>query len=66
MALQPFRISVHRHERHRNERYPLLYVPKTSSTPAPVFLLSTAILIRETQDGFASEFARRGYVVPVA
>lgn len=44
----------------------LLYVPKnaTSSTPAPgILAVHGYINSRETQDGFAIEFARRGYVV---
>jgi pimeloyl-ACP methyl ester carboxylesterase len=44
----------------------LLYVPKTatSKTPAPAILaVHGYINSRETQDGFAIEFARRGYVV---
>ncbi len=44
----------------------LLYIPKnaTSSTPAPgVLAVHGYINSRETQDGFAIEFARRGYVV---
>ena len=44
----------------------LLYVPKgaTSTTPAPgVLAVHGYINSRETQDGFAIEFARRGYVV---
>ena len=44
----------------------LLYVPKnaTPTTPAPgIFAVHGYINSRETQDGFAIEFARRGYVV---
>ena len=44
----------------------LLYVPKnaTPQTPAPGILAIHGYLnSRETQDGFAIEFARRGYVV---
>ena len=44
----------------------LLYVPKnaTPQTPAPgVLAVHGYINSRETQDGFAIEFARRGYVV---
>jgi len=44
----------------------LLYVPKTATakTPAPgVVAIHGYINSRETQDGFAIEFARRGYVV---
>ena len=44
----------------------LLYVPKnaTPKTPAPgVLAVHGYINSRETQDGFAIEFARRGYVV---
>ena len=44
----------------------LLYVPKnaTVKTPAPgVLAVHGYINTRETQDGFAIEFARRGYVV---
>ena len=44
----------------------LLYVPKnaTAETPAPgVLAVHGYINSRETQDGFAIEFARRGYVV---
>ena len=44
----------------------LLYIPPnaTPQIPAPAFSPSTATSIsRETQDGFAIEFARRGYVV---
>ena len=44
----------------------LLYVPRTASakTPAPAILaVHGYINSRETQDGFAIEFARRGYVV---
>ncbi|WP_324827550.1 alpha/beta hydrolase family protein [Qipengyuania zhejiangensis] len=44
----------------------LLYVPKnaTSSNPAPgILAVHGYINSRETQDGFAIEFARRGYVV---
>src|SRR5512142_3129970 len=44
----------------------LLYVPKTatSKTPAPgILAVHGYINSRETQDGFAIEFARRGYVV---
>jgi pimeloyl-ACP methyl ester carboxylesterase len=44
----------------------LLYVPKTatSKTPAPAILaVHGYINSRETQDGFAIEYARRGYVV---
>ena len=44
----------------------LLYIPKnaTSATPAPGILAVHGYLnSRETQDGFAIEFARRGYVV---
>ncbi|QZD86180.1 alpha/beta hydrolase family protein [Qipengyuania psychrotolerans] len=44
----------------------LLYVPKnaTADTPAPgVLAVHGYINSRETQDGFAIEFARRGYVV---
>ncbi len=44
----------------------LLYVPKgaTKATPAPgIVALHGYINSRETQDGFAIEFARRGYVV---
>ncbi|MDQ0465525.1 pimeloyl-ACP methyl ester carboxylesterase [Caulobacter ginsengisoli] len=44
----------------------LLYVPKgaTAKTPAPgVLAVHGYINSRETQDGFAIEFARRGYVV---
>ena len=44
----------------------LLYVPKnaTPATPAPgVLVVHGYINSRETQDGFAIEFARRGYVV---
>jgi pimeloyl-ACP methyl ester carboxylesterase len=44
----------------------LLYVPKgaTAKTPAPgVVAIHGYINSRETQDGFAIEFARRGYVV---
>ena len=44
----------------------LLYVPKnaTPATPAPGVLVAHGYInSRETQDGFAIEFARRGYVV---
>jgi pimeloyl-ACP methyl ester carboxylesterase len=44
----------------------LLYTPKnaTAATPAPgVLAVHGYINSRETQDGFAIEFARRGYVV---
>ncbi len=44
----------------------LLYVPKNASakTPAPgILAVHGYINSRETQDGFAIEFARRGYVV---
>jgi dienelactone hydrolase len=44
----------------------LLYVPQgaTASTPAPgILAVHGYINSRETQDGFAIEFARRGYVV---
>jgi pimeloyl-ACP methyl ester carboxylesterase len=44
----------------------LLYVPRnaTAATPAPgVLAVHGYINSRETQDGFAIEFARRGYVV---
>ncbi len=44
----------------------LLYVPKnaTAETPAPgILAVHGYINSRETQDGFAIEFARRGYVV---
>jgi dienelactone hydrolase len=44
----------------------LLYVPKgaTKATPAPgIVAMHGYINSRETQDGFAIEFARRGYVV---
>ncbi len=44
----------------------LLYVPKnaTSRSPAPgILAVHGYINSRETQDGFAIEFARRGYVV---
>ena len=44
----------------------LLYIPKdaTSATPAPgILAVHGYINSRETQDGFAIEFARRGYVV---
>lgn len=44
----------------------LLYVPRTATpaTPAPGILAVHGYLnSRETQDGFALEFARRGYVV---
>jgi pimeloyl-ACP methyl ester carboxylesterase len=44
----------------------LLYVPKTatSKTPAPgILAVHGYINSRETQDGFAIEYARRGYVV---
>lgn len=44
----------------------LLYIPRnaTSSTPAPgILAVHGYINSRETQDGFAIEFARRGYVV---
>src|SRR5205807_465306 len=44
----------------------LLYIPKnaTSKTPAPgIVAIHGYINSRETQDGFAIEFARRGYVV---
>lgn len=44
----------------------LLYVPKnaTSTTPAPgILAVHGYINSRETQDSFAIEFARRGYVV---
>ncbi len=44
----------------------LLYIPKTATakTPAPAILaVHGYINSRETQDGFAIEFARRGYVV---
>ncbi|MES2058321.1 MAG: alpha/beta fold hydrolase [Pseudomonadota bacterium] len=44
----------------------LLYVPRnaTAQTPAPAILaVHGYINSRETQDGFAIEFARRGYVV---
>lgn len=44
----------------------LLYIPKnaTPATPAPGILAVHGYLnSRETQDGFAIEFARRGYVV---
>jgi pimeloyl-ACP methyl ester carboxylesterase len=46
----------------------LLYVPKgaTAATPAPgILAVHGYINSRETQDGFAIEFARRGYVVLV-
>jgi pimeloyl-ACP methyl ester carboxylesterase len=44
----------------------LLYIPKTATakTPAPgILAIHGYINSRETQDGFAIEFARRGYVV---
>lgn len=44
----------------------LLYIPKTATakTPAPgILAVHGYINSRETQDGFAIEFARRGYVV---
>jgi dienelactone hydrolase len=44
----------------------LLYVPRnaTAATPAPgILAVHGYINSRETQDGFAIEFARRGYVV---
>ncbi len=44
----------------------LLYIPKNASmaTPAPgILAVHGYINSRETQDGFAIEFARRGYVV---
>jgi pimeloyl-ACP methyl ester carboxylesterase len=44
----------------------LLYVPKTATakTPAPgILAVHGYINSRETQDGFAIEYARRGYVV---
>ncbi|MEJ5273695.1 MAG: alpha/beta fold hydrolase [Spirochaetota bacterium] len=44
----------------------LLYIPKnaTSKTPAPAILVVHGYInSRETQDGFAIEYARRGYVV---
>ncbi len=44
----------------------LLYVPPnaTAQTPAPgILAVHGYINSRETQDGFAIEFARRGYVV---
>ncbi len=44
----------------------LLYIPKnaTSETPAPgIVAIHGYINSRETQDGFAIEFARRGFVV---
>ena len=44
----------------------LLYVPKdvTAENPAPgILAIHGYINSRETQDGFAIEFARRGYVV---
>ncbi len=44
----------------------LLYIPKnaTAKTPAPgILAVHGYINSRETQDGFAIEFARRGYVV---
>src|ERR1700745_1700327 len=44
----------------------LLYIPKnaTAQTPAPgILAVHGYINSRETQDGFAIEFARRGYVV---
>lgn len=44
----------------------LLYVPRnaTATTPAPgILAVHGYINSRETQDGFAIEFARRGYVV---
>ena len=44
----------------------LLYVPvnATAQTPAPgILAVHGYINSRETQDGFAIEFARRGYVV---
>jgi pimeloyl-ACP methyl ester carboxylesterase len=44
----------------------LLYIPKgvTSDAPAPgILAIHGYINSRETQDGFAIEFARRGYVV---
>jgi pimeloyl-ACP methyl ester carboxylesterase len=44
----------------------LLYIPKnaTPATPAPgILAVHGYINSRETQDGFAIEFARRGYVV---
>ena len=44
----------------------LLYVPDgvTNKTPAPgILAIHGYINSRETQDGFAIEFARRGYVV---
>ena len=44
----------------------LLYIPAnaTAQTPAPGILAVHAYInSRETQDGFAIEFARRGYVV---
>src|SRR5258708_7715681 len=44
----------------------LLYVPRsaTKKTPAPgILAIHGYINSRETQDGFAIEFARRGYVV---
>lgn len=44
----------------------LLYIPKnaTAATPAPgILAVHGYINSRETQDGFAIEFARRGYVV---
>jgi len=45
---------------------PLLYIPKgvTAKNPAPgIVAIHGYINSRETQDGFAIEFARRGYVV---
>jgi pimeloyl-ACP methyl ester carboxylesterase len=47
----------------------LLYIPKnaTAKTPAPgIVAIHGYINSRETQDGFAIEFARRGYVVLAA
>src|ERR1700721_1231222 len=44
----------------------LLYIPPnaTAQTPAPgILAVKRYINSRETQDGFAIEFARRGYVV---
>src|SRR5258708_32185659 len=44
----------------------LLYIPPnaTAQTPAPgVLAVHGYINSRETQDGFAIEFARRGYIV---
>ena len=48
----------------------LLYIPPgaTAQTPAPGILATghRCIISREIQDGFAIEFARRGYVVLAA